>query len=150
MNKLITTVKVRSYELDSFKHVNNGVYAHYLEIARGDYLQQIGLTFTSFDKLKAWPVIAHLEIDYKYPAFFGEELKIEAIVTKLGNTSITLDYEVYNNHRKLIITASTRMVFVGKNGKPTRMPEVFRKGFQEYYVNRIEKNISRKGTKEQK
>ncbi len=138
MNKLITTIKVRSYELDSFKHVNNGVYAHYLETARGDYLQQIGLTFKSFDKLKAWPVIAHLEIDYKYPALFGDELKIETVVSKLGETSITLDYEVYNNDKILIITASTRMVFVGENGKPTRMPEVFRKGFVKYGDGRQE------------
>jgi len=92
MKKMIISVKVRSYELDSFKHVNNGVYAHYLEKARGDYLQQIGLTFKSFDELKAWPVIAHLEIDYKYPAFFGDELTIESVVSKLGETSITLDY----------------------------------------------------------
>lgn len=132
MKKMITSVKVRSYELDSFKHVNNGVYAHYLEKARGDYLQQIGLTFKSFDKLKAWPVIAHLEIDYKYPAFFGDELTIETVVSKLGETSITLDYEIYNKDRKLIIIASTRMVFVGENGNPTRMPNVFRNGFVDY------------------
>ncbi|MEA3499708.1 MAG: thioesterase family protein [Candidatus Marinimicrobia bacterium] len=138
MKKLITTVKVRSYELDSFKHINNGVYAHYLEKARGDYLQQIGLTFTSFDELKAWPVIAHLEIDYKYPAFFGEELSIEAVVSALGKSSITLNYKMYNQDRKLIITASTRMVFVGENGKPTQMPEVFRKGFVKYGDRKLE------------
>ncbi|MEA1987427.1 MAG: thioesterase family protein [Candidatus Marinimicrobia bacterium] len=137
MKKLTTKIKVRSYELDSFKHVNNGVYTNYLEKARGDYIEQMGLSFNSYDKLKKWPVIAHLEIDYKYPAVFGDELSIEATISNLGKSSIVLDYEMYNQNRKLILTASTRIVYIGIDGKPTSMPKESRKGFEKIIASDV-------------
>ena len=40
-----TELKVRSYECDSYSHVNNAVYLNYLETARMDFLNQIGFPY---------------------------------------------------------------------------------------------------------
>lgn len=126
-----STLKVRSYELDSFGHVNNGTFAHYLEKARGDYLQQAGLHFDDFHRWEKYPVIAKLTIEYKTPVIFGETLSIQAVVQKLGNTSLTLSYEIMKDDATLAATAETVMVFVDKEGKSTPMPETMRKVFGE-------------------
>ena len=44
MRKFITTFKVRSYECDSYGHVNNAVYLNYLEFARMSALFEKGFT----------------------------------------------------------------------------------------------------------
>ena len=40
-----TYVEVRTYELDSYNHVNNAVYLNYLEHARMDFLKAIGFDY---------------------------------------------------------------------------------------------------------
>ena len=37
----VTRFTVRTYEVDGFLHVNNAVYAQYLEAARGDFIRAI-------------------------------------------------------------------------------------------------------------
>ena len=51
MKKIIfeTDIKVRSYELDSFGHVNNANFLNYLEAARGNFLEEYGLSFKHFE-----------------------------------------------------------------------------------------------------
>ena len=43
--KTTTKITVRAYELDSYNHVNNANYLHYLEHARMDFMNQIGFDF---------------------------------------------------------------------------------------------------------
>lgn len=126
-----SSLKVRSYELDSFGHVNNGSFVHYLEKARGDYLQQAGMHFDDFRNWKKYPVIAGISIDYERPAFFGDLLQINAVVQRLGRSSITLDYEILKEDGSRCAKARTVMVFVDENGKSTDLPEKMRSAFGE-------------------
>jgi len=126
-----TSLKVRSYELDSFGHVNNGTYAKYLEAARGDYLYQIGIDFEDFKTWKKFPVIAKVTIEYKAPAFLFDILHINATVKEMGKSSITLGYEVIKDDDTLVATAETVMVFVNEKGKPCYMPDAVRTAFSQ-------------------
>jgi acyl-CoA thioester hydrolase len=126
-----STLLVRSYELDSFGHVNNGTYANYLEAARGDYLREIGMNFDDFRKLNSMPVIAKVIIEYKAPAFLFDVLTINGQVKSLGNSSVAFIYEIIKEDNTLVATAETLMVFVNDKGKPTMMPEKVRQAFSE-------------------
>ena len=44
MKKFTLKFKVRSYECDSYGHVNNAVYLNYLEFARMSALEENGFT----------------------------------------------------------------------------------------------------------
>ncbi|MFO7841167.1 MAG: thioesterase family protein [Fidelibacterota bacterium] len=124
-----SSLRVRSYELDSFGHVNNGTFAKYLEKARGDYLREAGLNFNDFHRWGKFPVIAKVCIEYKAPAFFDEELHILAEVSRLGKSSITLRYKIVKEDESLCAEAETVMVFVDGDGSPVPMPEKMRKAF---------------------
>ena len=43
--KCVAELKVRSYECDSYNHVNNSVYLNYLEYGRMEYLHSINFSF---------------------------------------------------------------------------------------------------------
>ena len=126
-----STLTVRSYELDSFGHVNNGTYAKYLEAARGDYLRQIDVDFEDFKAWKKFPVIAKLTIEYKAPAFLFDILHINGKVENLGKSSVNFSYEILKDDGTLVALAETLMVFVNEKGKPCYMPEEVRSAFAE-------------------
>ncbi|MCK5519515.1 MAG: acyl-CoA thioesterase [Candidatus Marinimicrobia bacterium] len=126
-----TELKVRSYELDSFGHVNNANFLNYLEAARGDFLEKYGLSFDNFNEWKSWPVLASIKLDYHYPAFFADLLNIRVILKKMGKSSIIFDYEVLNQNEKMIITAETTLVFVNEKGKPMAIPTQYKDLFKE-------------------
>ena len=126
-----STLRVRSYELDSFGHVNNGTYAKYLEAARGDYLHEVGIDFEHFKAWKKFPVIAKVTIEYKSPAFLFDVLHINATVKEMGKSSIVLDYRIEKDDGTLVALAETVMVFVNETGRPCYMPDEVREGFAE-------------------
>lgn len=124
-----STLTVRSYELDSFGHVNNGTYTNYLESARCDYLKEAGIHFSDFDAWKKFPVIAKVMIEYKAPAYYMEILHIDATVKNLGKSSFIYEYKIYKDDGTLVALAETLMVFVNEKGKPCYMPEKVREAF---------------------
>jgi len=115
------SLKVRTYECDSNKHVNNANYLNYLEYARYEFLKDAG-----FDYLKAVEAgygvyIARIEIDYKKPAFTDDTLLIKSWPTKKGAVSGTLAQEIWRGD-DLLIEAKVTWAFVDSKGTPTKIP----------------------------
>lgn len=128
---LTARVRVRSYELDSFGHVNNAVYLNYLEEARSEYLRQVGLSFHDFARLGVHLVIAEAQIRYLAPAFYGEEIEIVGAFSEVRAASVTITYTLTERTSgRRVATAQTRGAFVDPvTGRPVRAPEAFRKAF---------------------
>lgn len=120
-------LKVRSYDLDSFGHVNNAVYLNYLEEARCDYLEQCGLSFNSFHQLGALAIVVGVEIRYKRPARFAEMLDIRGGFSNVKRTSFCINYEIYNETIGLTCAiANMDFAFVNFDGKIIAIPDQFR------------------------
>ena len=78
---------VRFRDLDALGHVNNAVYATYLEQARIEFLRRFGATQHDM-------ILARLEIDFRAPLGFGAEVAIEVRPARIGRKSFGLDYTV--------------------------------------------------------
>ena len=87
-------VHVRWDDLDAFGHINNAAYLVFVQEARAD--------FTWFTREKAGKqplladmVVARAELDYLEPITEGGfEIDIAIWVSKIGNSSFTLEYEL--------------------------------------------------------
>jgi acyl-CoA thioester hydrolase len=79
--------RVRSYECDSYNHVNNAVYLHYLEYARYEFLRDIGFDYKTMLSEGYGVYISRVEISYKKPALADDELLIESFPIKKGAVS---------------------------------------------------------------
>jgi len=115
------TLQVRSYECDSYSHVNNANYLNYLEYARYEFLKEVG-----FDYLKAIAAgfgvyVARIEIDYKRPAFTDDVLLIRSKPVKKGAVSGVMQQEIWRGE-DLIIDAKITWAFVDSKGTPVKMP----------------------------
>lgn len=78
-----TPLKVRTYECDSYNHVNNAVYLNYLEYGRMDFLKQIGFDYKGIIQRGFYIYVSHVDIYYKASAFFDDDLIVESTSVKL-------------------------------------------------------------------
>lgn len=132
--KLSAKLRVRSYELDAYGHVNNATYLQYLEFARGEYMKQMGIIFKHDmeDKIRFFVVGANL--NFKAPASIDEELEIKGKVIKLGNTSFTIKQDIYKTENNIhVLDADVTIVFINENDKPTRIPQYYRDLLEPFY-----------------
>jgi YbgC/YbaW family acyl-CoA thioester hydrolase len=82
---------VRSYELDSFGHVNHAVYLNYFEQARFDALTTGGFDVETLAR-NGWAVhVVRVEVDFKREALLGQEILVRTRVSHVRNTSMTLE-----------------------------------------------------------
>jgi acyl-CoA thioester hydrolase len=121
----IFTVKfrVRSYECDSYGHVNNATYLNYLEYARMMALLENNFSLDSMKQKGYMVVIRKIEIEYKYPLFLNDEVLVKTYNKEARNTSGTFTQEIYNlNSDKLAAEARVTWVFTDLSGKPIAIP----------------------------
>jgi len=122
-----TEIYVRTYELDFYGVVNNAVYLHYFEEARLDFLRQLDVDFFKMVDEGIVPVVARASVEYKIPIRGGDVIIVTGEVIKLGGSSMEMRYVLTSKiSGKNMAMGATLMVFINKNGRPTRIPESFR------------------------
>jgi acyl-CoA thioester hydrolase len=124
-----TPIPIRYRDLDPWDHVNNAVYATYLEEARTEYLDTV---FETPMEARDF-VLANLELDYRAPITYnsgGVEIAVRA--AELGSSSLTLSYEVRRSDGVVSATGETTQVHMGEDGTPTPLPEEWRTAIAEF------------------
>lgn len=122
------TLRVRFAETDLQGIVFNGNYLTYYDVAWTEYFRALGLDYQTMLEMDADTVLAKITIEYKSPARFDELLEIHTRVSKIGNTSLVFDFEIYpQGEDRLISTASSLYVCIdSKTLKPVRVPDRMR------------------------
>jgi acyl-CoA thioester hydrolase len=117
-----TAIPVRFRDVDAAGHVNNAVYATYLEQARVEYTEAvIGTETVDLEK-----VIAHLELDYERSVEHGADVTVGVRVPEVGTSSIPMEYEIRADGATAA-TGSTVMVMVDpETGGARPLPEGWR------------------------
>jgi acyl-CoA thioester hydrolase len=119
-------LRVRSYEMDAFGHVNHAVYLNYLEQARFDALSDGGLPHDEISS-RGWGVyVVRVEVDYLRECFHGQELRIVTEVEEFGRASMVIRQSLFREDdgpdADPALTARVVLVWVGADGRPIRVP----------------------------
>ena len=115
------TLRVRTYECDSYNHVNNANYLNYLEYARYEFLKDAGFDYKKAVQAGYGVYIARIEIDYKRPAFTDDVLVIKSQPVKKGAVSGIIAQEIWRGE-DLLIAAKVTWAFVDSRGAPVKIP----------------------------
>lgn len=115
----------RSYDLDSFGHVNHAVFLNYLEAGRFEALRAGGLSRATI-AARGWGVyVVRVEIDYLKEALMDEVLVVRTRLAGFRRTSMILGQEIVRRdgeEEDLLVRARVHTVWVGENGRPIRIP----------------------------
>lgn len=124
MKSHTTTVKVRYAETDQMGVVHHANYAVYLELARIDWLEDIGISYKKMEEDGIMLPVYGMQFSFLKPALFDDTLTIKTSLKKVPRASIVFDYEIYNQNQELLTKAETTLVFVDMStNRPTRCPE---------------------------
>lgn len=116
--------KIYYHDTDCGGIVYYGNYLKFLEEARTDVFEQLGMSVKELaEKEGTLFVVARQEIDYKSPASYGQVLDIRTWVEEIGRVKIWFGYEIKGPGGDLIVKARTLMVCVDGSIKQKRIPE---------------------------
>ena len=102
-------------------------YLNFLEEARTEYFALKSASIKQLADSGIMFVVCRQEVDYKFPAVYGDELEILTRVGEFSGVRIEFLHEIYNQSKRLIVKAKTVLVCVDKNLKPQAIPEDLRK-----------------------
>ncbi|MDR0688735.1 MAG: acyl-CoA thioesterase [Spirochaetaceae bacterium] len=115
------SLMVRTYECDSYSHVNNAVYLNYLEVARYEFLKDINFDYPAMIKAGYGVYVARVEIDYKKPATADDVVTIRSWPIKKGAVSGIIAQEIKRGE-ELLVEAKVTWAFVDSKGMPVKLP----------------------------
>ena len=84
-------------DLDYFKHVNNVSFFRFIQAARVNYWDQIGLTEIHANTNHG-PMLASCKCDFKSPLFYPGEVTISSTVDKVGNSSFQIHHYLFGEN----------------------------------------------------
>ena len=118
-------MRVRDYECDLQKVVNNSVYQNYLEHARHEFLLDNGVDFAALAEAGVNLMVIRAELDYKKPLTSQDNFYVTVEVIKESRIKYVF---VQNIHHKaddrVMVAARTLGVAVNKKGRPMASNEL--------------------------
>lgn len=116
-------VKVRYAETDQMGVVYHGNYAQYLEIARIDWLEALGISYKKMEEEGVMLPVYELKVTFKRSAKFDDTLKIETTLLKKPGVRIEFSYKIFNQNKELLTEAETTLIFMDtERNKPIKCP----------------------------
>lgn len=101
------SIKPRVSEVNGAGHISNTAFPVWLEESRVEFLQFAlkGKKFPYF--------LARIEQDFKKEIFLGADVTVKTMADKIGNSSLTLSQEVWQNG-SLCIESKSVLVHINK------------------------------------
>lgn len=95
-------------DMDALGHVNNTVYARWMEQARIEYFLKLGLSELG----SAGPILARQAINFRRQVAFPDRVTIAVGAARIGTTSLVLAYRVTSSAQEGATVAEGESVVV--------------------------------------
>src|SRR5687768_7337075 len=120
-----STFRVRYAETDQMGVVYHTHYLVWCEIARTDYIRQLGSSYAALEKDGLLLAVADASIRYAASAKYDDLITVEASLQRAQSRLLTFDYSIYRDEpqpRQLLATATTRLIALTPEGAPRQIP----------------------------
>ncbi|WAS99939.1 YbgC/FadM family acyl-CoA thioesterase [Rouxiella chamberiensis] len=96
-----TTLKVRGFHIDVYRHVNNARYLEFLETARWEWLDnKEGFKWMAQNHIAF--ILVNININYRRPAVLGDVLLIDSQLEQLNGRSGVLKQVITCNDETVV------------------------------------------------
>ncbi len=131
-SKFSINLKVRDYECDMQGIVNNAVYLNYLEHARHEYLDSIGLSFNSLTEQGLYLVAMKAEQLYKKTLSSGQNFKVSCEMIPESKFKVKFIQEIFNEKNETVLQASVIAGLIDAQKKPLLIEKVLNLSNQQF------------------
>ncbi len=124
MKKFSTNIRVRYGETDQMGVVYHGNYATYFEVARTEWLRNLGVTYKDLENNGIMLPVISLSFNFVKSAKYDDLLTISVFLKKRPLVKIEFDYEIYNQNKEKISKGNSVLAFIDmKTNKPIKCPD---------------------------
>lgn len=116
------TKKIYYHDTDCGGVVYYANYLKYFEEGRTEYLSEKGIEIKEMTQKGGFFVVRCVNLDYKAPARYGDNLEVTSQITKIKNASLEFVQEVKRDGQ-ILVTAATVLVYIDTNFSPKAIPE---------------------------
>lgn len=132
-------LRVHYQDTDQMGVVHHANYVSWLEISRTEMMRETGVTYREMESLGLLLPVVDMNIKYRSPAHYDDQLAIFTKVTKLSPVRLEFNYEVRkmvedgnstiesNNikpYGTLLATATTSHMWINTEWKVTRLDKI--------------------------
>lgn len=123
-------IVARYAETDQMGIIHHSVYAVWYELARTDFIKQIGMSYSQMEEMGVMLPLIELNCKYLQATRYEDELTVETRIVNLTPVRIEFGYTIYKKGiERAMSTGSTLHVWTDKNLLPMNM----RKRYPEIY-----------------
>jgi acyl-CoA thioester hydrolase len=125
-------VRVRYAETDQMGVVYHANYFVWFEVGRVELMRALGVEYKRMEiEDDCQIVVADAHCRFHHPARYDEVLRVRSRIVESKNRVIRFSYELFRDaDEQLLATGETTHIICGRNGKPKRLPEKYRKIFE--------------------
>ena len=118
--------RVKYYETDKMGITHHSNYIRWMEEARIDYLDQIGLGYKKMEDDGIISPVIGVECDYKVSTTFDDNIEIEVKVEEFKGVKLIIKYVMTNIDTKdIVLVGKTKHCFLDKDNKPIILKKSF-------------------------
>jgi acyl-CoA thioester hydrolase len=117
-----TKIRIYYADTDCGGVVYNSNYLKYFEIGRTEMLRSKGIVLSDFHAKGIIFIVAKVEINFKFPAVYNDELTINSKISDFNKKIFTVYNEIFNQNNKLIVKGFTKCACVNTDKKLISIP----------------------------
>ncbi|MCK6474296.1 MAG: acyl-CoA thioesterase [Planctomycetes bacterium] len=131
-----TRSEVRYGETDQMGYAHHANAVVWFELGRVSFMRAVGLPYSAVEARGLLMPVVRLELRYHQPGRFEDVLIIQTRLAELGKLRVVFENRVLREapggERTLLAEGRVELACVGRDGKPVRMPEDLRAGFEKH------------------
>ncbi|AHG90736.1 4-hydroxybenzoyl-CoA thioesterase [Gemmatirosa kalamazoonensis] len=119
----VTELRVRYAETDQMGVVYHANYLAWCEVGRTEFIRTGGMSYRQMEEAGVALAVAEASLRFHAPARYDDLIRVETTMTDVRSRSVTFDYLVSRADDGVrLVSASTRLVSIDRNSRPTAMP----------------------------
>src|ERR1041385_6311564 len=120
-----TEVQVMFFDTDCGGVVSNIAYLRFIEVARTQLAEELGLTLREMTEKQTYPVVARTEINYRSAAKLGDRLVIDGWLDQAERARFWCAFRITRPEDNTLIAECRQMLALVEMpaGKLLRLPE---------------------------
>ena len=116
------TIRIRYPECDPMGYLHHSIFLQYFEMGRVELLRAAGFSYADLERDGLFFVVVKVEVKYKAPARYDEELTLTTKVARQTHVRIDHTYQLRRGET-LLCEAATTIACVGRDGQLRQIPD---------------------------
>lgn len=118
--------RVNYYETDKMGVTHHSNYIRWMEEARIDYLEKVGLGYDALEQQGVISAVVGVECEYKRSTTFNDCVEIEVKIEEFKGVKLVIGYIIKNQRtNEIVLKGKTAHCFLNSEGRPIVLGKSF-------------------------